>query len=98
MSSARDVFDASCVASAQASHGYGAVANHSRKRKNAEDNLFETMLNSVPGMGSLRAKALCTVWPSASAMKLAGEKAVSEAKVNGRKVGPVMAKRLFQAL
>lgn len=76
---------------------YTDVVSSSRKTNRAE-NLFSLMIQQCPGVSAKVAAALVSHFQTFSRLFSADEKSIAEVKNGGRRIGPAVAKRLYEVL
>lgn len=99
----KDGFSSAAKVALVCAEGYAGVAAHSSKRKNADENVWESMIGAVKGFSGKKAAALADAYPSPGA--LAGAYAalratgasdkcldtmIADILVGGRRLGPAL--------
>lgn len=90
---------------AVAASGYAGVAKHSKKRKNTEDNQFQMMLCTIPGVSAKKANIIVERYNTVNALVLQylklktekeKDKLFEEFKDGARRFGPALSLKLRQ--
>ena len=89
-----DCFNAEMVPSLT----YTDVVTHKKANKEDPTNFLHAVLQQCPGISGEKAKTLATTFKSLEGIMAAGEGELAECLTNGRKMGPVVAKRLWGLL
>ena len=81
--------------------GYAGVVHHSKKRKNAEENMAAIMLCAIPGVSAVKAKAVLDAFPTLAelvdAVRADGSKAIEAIPIGTKRLGPALAKTVCNA-
>ena len=77
---------------------YTDVVTHKKANKEDPENFLHAVLQQCPGVSAEKAKSLATTFKSLEGVMAANEKELAECSTNGRKMGPVVAKRLYGVL
>ena len=77
---------------------YTDVVTHKKANKEDPTNFLHAILQQCPGISGEKAKSLATTFKSLEGVMVASEGELAECLTNGRKMGPVVAKRLWGLL
>jgi ERCC4-type nuclease len=77
---------------------YTDVVTHKKANKEDPTNFLHAVLQQCPGVSAEKAKSIAAQFKNLEGVMAANEKELTECTTNGRKMGPVVAKRLWNLL